>query len=145
MANGQRLDPLRNFRFRVEIDGITQAGFTEAAGFDSTVDVVEYREGSDPIFFRKLPGLNRYGSIQLRWGVTDSRELFDWFKEIVAGNILRKRVSVISVDEGGNDKARWEFENAWPSRYDAPDFNARGTEVAIEELDIVFETMVRTQ
>lgn len=145
MANGQRKDPFRNFRFRVEIDGITQAGFTEALGFDSTIDVVEYREGSDPIFFRKLPGLTRYGNIQLKWGVTDSMELFNWYKEIVAGNVGRKRISIVSVDETGNDKARWEFENAWPCRYDAPDFNAKGTEVAIEEMEITFETMSRTQ
>ena len=43
-----RKDPLRYFRFRLEIDGITQGGFSEVTGFDSTVEPIDYREGSDP-------------------------------------------------------------------------------------------------
>ena len=51
-----RVDPYRNFRFLVEIDGIVQAGFSECSGFGSDVEVVEYREGGEPSTVRKLPG-----------------------------------------------------------------------------------------
>jgi phage tail-like protein len=47
------------------------------------------------------------------------------------------------MDEEGNPKARWNFENAWPSKYDAPDLNAKGTDIAIETLEIVHEGMIR--
>jgi hypothetical protein len=44
-----RQDPLRNFRLRVEIDGIAVAGFSEALVGSATTDVIEYREGTDPM------------------------------------------------------------------------------------------------
>ncbi|UVI27378.1 phage tail protein [Paenibacillus spongiae] len=143
MATGQRKDPLRNFRFRIEIDGIQQAGFSDATGFDSTIDVIEYREGTDPTHVRKLSGLTKYGNITLKWGQTDSLDLYNWHKEAIVGNIQRRNLSIIIVDEAGNDKARWEFVSAWPTKYDAPDFNAKGNEIAIESIEIVHEGMTR--
>ena len=47
MATGQRVDPYGNFNFLVEIDGIARAAFQEASGFDSTIDVIEHREGGE--------------------------------------------------------------------------------------------------
>ena len=143
MATGQRKDPLRNFRFRIEIDGIQQAGFSEVSGFDNTVDVIDYREGTDPTHVRKLSGLTKYGNVTLKWGITDSMEIYNWHKAVVDGNIQRKNISIIVVDEAGNDKARWEIVNAWPTKYDPPDFNAKGNDVAIENLEIVHEGMTR--
>ncbi|MDD4767589.1 MAG: phage tail protein [Desulfotomaculaceae bacterium] len=143
MATGQRKDPLRNFRFRIEIDGLQQAGFSEVSGFDNTVDVIDYREGTDPTHVRKLSGLTKYGNITLKWGVTDSMEIYNWHKAVVDGNVQRKNISIIAVDEAGGDQARWEIVNAWPTKYDPPDFNAKGNEVGIETLEIVHEGMTR--
>jgi len=143
MATGQRKDPYRNFRFRVEIDGLQQAGFTDVSGFDSTVDVVEYREGNEATTMRKLSGLTKYGNISLKWGLTDSTEIYDWYIEVTKGNVQRKNISIVLVDETGSDKSRWNFINAWPSKYDAPDFSAKSSEVGIESLDIVHEGMIR--
>ena len=143
MATGERKDPHRNFRFRLEIDGIQQAGFSEATVPDTTSDVVEYREGTEVTTPRKLPGLTKYGNLSLKWGTTDSMDLYNWRKQIIDGNIQRKNIAVILIDEGGNDKARWEFVNAWPSKYDPPDMNATGNAVAIETMEIVHEGMVR--
>lgn len=138
-----RKDPLRNFRFRLEINGIQQAGFSEASGFDVTVDVIDYREGSDPTHVRKLSGLTKYGNVTLKWGVTDSMELYEWHRRIVDGTIDRKTVALVAVDEAGADKARWEIVEAWPTKYDPMDFNAKGNEVGIEMLEIVNEGVKR--
>lgn len=143
MATGQRKDPYRNFRFRVEIDGLQQAGFTDVSGFDATVDVVEYREGNETTTARKLSGLTKYGNISLKWGITDSTEIYNWFIEVTKGNVQRKNISIVLVDETGSDKSRWNFINAWPSKYDAPDFSAKSSDVGIESLDIVHEGMIR--
>lgn len=140
---GQRKDPLRNFRFRVEIDGITQAGFSEASGFDATVDVIDYRVGDGPTHVSKLPGLTKHGNITLKWGITDSIELYKWHKDVLDGIIQRKNISIIVIDEAGNDKARWDVTEAWPTKYTAPSFNAKGNEVAIETLEIVHEGITR--
>lgn len=142
---GQRKDPLRNFRFRVEIDGIQQAGFSDVSGFDATIDVIDYREGSDPTHVRKLPGLTKYGNITLKWGITDSLDIYNWHKLAIDGDIQRKNISIIAMDEKGDDKARWDIVNAWPTKYDPPDFTAKGNDVAIETLEIVHEGVTRVK
>ena len=141
MAN--RNDPLRNFRFRLEIDGIQQAGFTEVTGFDATVDPIDYREGTDPTHVRKLTGLTKYGNVILKWGITSSTALYDWHRQIVDGNIVRKNVSIVGVDEAGNDIVRWNIVEAWPSKYDPSDFNAKGNDVAMESLELANEGVER--
>lgn len=64
----ERNDPYRNFRFKVEIDGISIASFAEAKIPDSTTDSVDYREGLDSPYSRKLSGLTKYGSLTLTRG-----------------------------------------------------------------------------
>lgn len=142
---GERNDPYRNFRFRVEVDGITQAGFSEVTGFDTSIDIIEYREGTDITTPRKLPGLTKYGNITLKWGVTDSMDLYDWMLMAVNGEIERKTVTIIALDEEGSDVATWQVNEAWPTKYTAPDFNGMSSEVAIEFLEIAHEGMQRTQ
>ncbi len=138
-----RKDPLRNFRFRVEIDGIQQAGFSDVTGFDVTVDPIEYREGNDPTHVRKLTGLTKYGNVTLKWGVTDSMVLYEWHRQIVNGDIQRKNIAIVVVDESGADKARWEIVEAWPSKYDPADLNAKGNEISVEMLEICNEGITR--
>jgi len=147
MPTGERKDPYRNFRFLVEIDGIIQAGFSEATIPDSTQDVIEYREGNEPPTVRKLPGLVKYGNVTLKWGITDSLELYNWRKLVEQGKMkdARRNMAIILMDEVGNPAARWEFSEAWPSKYDAPDLNAKGTDIAIETLEIVHEGMRRVK
>jgi phage tail-like protein len=143
MATGVRVDPYKGFRFLVEIDGITQAGFSECSGFGSNVEVVEYREGNDPATVRKLPGKATYPDLTLKYGVTDSHELYDWHKTVLDGKIQRKNGSVIVLDDTGQKKVRWNFFNAWCSKYKPPDFNAKGNDIAIESLTISYERLER--
>jgi phage tail-like protein len=66
----QRVDPLNNYNFKVEIDGIQVGGFSEASGLESTVEVVEYREGGLNNTVHKLPGKTTYSDIVLKRGTT---------------------------------------------------------------------------
>jgi phage tail-like protein len=105
--------------------------------------VIEYREGGDPSTVRKLPGKVTYPDVNLKWGVTDSRELYDWHLAAVNGAVDRRNGSIILQDDLGNEKVRWNFFNAWPSKYDAPDFNAKGNDLAIDTLTLSCEKLVR--
>ena len=138
-----RVDPYKSFKFLLEIDGIVQAGFSECSGFGSEIEVVEYREGGEPSTVRKLPGKVSYPDMTLKWGITDSRELYDWHFTAVSGQIERKSGSIVLLDDIGEEKIRWNFFDAWPSKYDAPDFNATGNEVAIDALTIAYERLER--
>ncbi len=144
MATGKRVDPYRNFSFLVEIDGITQAGFSECTGFGASTDPIEYREGGETKTVRKLPGLTKYTNVTLKWGLTDSKELYNWYRDVVNGKIQRKNGSIILLDLEGQEKVRWNFFEAWPSKWDGPDFNAKGNDVAIETLELATERIERT-
>jgi phage tail-like protein len=136
-------DPLRNFIFMVEIDGAFQGGFSEATGYDQTSDVIEYREGDEVTTPRKLAGLSKWGDIVLKWGLSDSTYLWDWRKEIVDGKDSAKPVSIVVYDGEGNEKIRWNFTKAWPSKLDAADMNAKGNDVAIMQMTLSHEGMTK--
>ena len=138
-----RNDPLRNFRFRLEIGGISEAHFSEVSGFDISTDAIDYREGDDPTHVRKLPGLNKFGNVTLKRGITDSMDLYNWYKDVVAGKIQRQTVAIVVLDELGKDKARFQITEAWPIKYDPSDLNAKGNEVFIELLELANEGIER--
>lgn len=143
MPTGNRVDPYRGFNFLVELDGITRAGFQECSGLDASTDLVEYREGSDPTHKRKLTGLNTFSNITLKWGVTDSDELWRWRQTVVEGRAERKNGSIILMDESGQEKVRWNFLNAWPTKWTGPTFNATDNGVAVETLELAHEELRR--
>jgi phage tail-like protein len=140
-----RQDPLRNVRFRLEIDGLQVAGFSEVTIGPTTTEAIDYREGTDPSHVRKLSGLTKYGNVSLKRGVTDSLELFEWHQGIVQGQLStnRKRVVIVVQNEAGEDKARFVVSDAWPTKYDPSDLNASGNEVLIECLELANEGIQR--
>ena len=145
-----RTDPLRNFRYRLEIGGITQAGFSEVAIAETTIDAVDYREGTDPPHVRKLSGLTKYGNVTLKWGLTtNALDLFKWHAEVSAGHVKdqRKTVTLFIRDEAGEEDqgARFVISDAWPVKYDPSDLNAKGNEVLIELLELANEGIERVK
>ncbi|MCB0165988.1 MAG: phage tail protein [Anaerolineae bacterium] len=138
------MDPYKNYRYQVEIDGIVQAGFSECTGFGSSVEVVEYREGGDAARVRKLPGKASYSDITLKWGISDSRELYDWHLTAVNGQVERRNGSIILMDDTGQEeKVRWNFFNAWASKYEGPGLDAKSNDVAIDTLTVSCERLER--
>lgn len=135
-----RTDPFRGYNFLVELDGITRAGFREASGLDSTQDPVEYREGSEKgLTARKLPGLVKYSNITLKWGITNDADIWEWRTKAVSGKVERKNGSVVLLDDAGEEKVRWNFREAWPTKWTGPSFNATSNEVAIMTLELAHE------
>jgi phage tail-like protein len=140
---GQRVDPYGNFNFLVEIDGITRAAFHEVSGFDSTIDVIEHREGGENTTVRKLPGMTKHSNIVLKWGLADDADLYNWHRDAVNGKVQRRNGSIVLLDRQGQERMRWNFVNAWPSKWDGPDFNAEGNDIAIETLELAHEGVSR--
>lgn len=139
-------DPYVNFNFTVEIDGITRGGFQEAGGLDSSIEVIEHREGGNKeITMHKLPGQVKYSNISLKWGMTDDLELYQWHRQWLEGDPAapRKNGSIVLRDRQGTEKARWNFFNGWPSKWTGPSFNAEANDIAIESLEIAHEGLVR--
>lgn len=137
-------DPFASFNFLLEIDGIAQAGFSEVTGLNAESNVIEYREGNEGITMRKLPGLEKYGNVTLKRGVTQSPELLAWHKNVIDGDIVRDEVmSIVLLDEKRQEVVRWNLRNAWPVKWMGPDLKAGANEIAIESLELAHEGVER--
>jgi len=144
MPPPQRNDPFKAFNFLVEIEGITQAAFSEASGLESETAVIEYRVGGEKVnWVRKLPGLTKFGNIVLRRGVTQDAELWNWRKSIVEGNVDRRNGTIVLLDDKRNEVVRWNFWNGWICKWEGPTLNAKANEVAIETIEIAHEGLER--
>lgn len=141
---GNRVDPYRAYGFKLEIQGVAEGHFTECSGLDVFVQVLQYREAGVSQVVRQIPGRVEYGAITLRYGVTSSRELWDWFTTVVRGTVERRNISIVLLAADGTTEAmRWNLVAAWPSRWRGVTLDAMSRELAIESLTIVFDTLDR--
>lgn len=146
VATGARVDPIRNINFLIELDGIAQGSFSECSGLETSTEVIDYREGGDNTTVRKLPGKTTYSDITLKAGMTASQELWKWRQEVIEGKVPfpRKNGSIVVFDLANKvEVARWNFINAWPTKWDGGSFNAKGNEVAVETLVLAHEGLTR--
>lgn len=143
-----RDNPYSNFNFIVLIDGLEAAAFSEVSGLDSENTAIEYREGADATnATRKLPGVEKYSNVSLKRGITGSLALWNWRKEVRDSTSTfppRKEVTIKLLNEKGdrnNPAMTFKLRNAWPTKITGPSFNAKGNDIALEQLDLVHERL----
>ena len=136
-------DPFASFNFKLEIEGITVAGFSEVTGLNQESNVIDYREGQEPITPRKLPGLNKFGNITMKRGISPDLSVYNWRKTVTDGDIERRNASIVLHNEKHEEVVRWNLVNAWPSKYVGPDLKANANEVAIESIELTHEGVER--
>ena len=140
MPAPSRNDPFKNYSFLVEIDGISSSLFEEVSGLDAEVEVIEFREGGDALTSsRKLPGRVKYSNVTLKRGLTNSRDLWDWWQTVVAGNIQRRSVAITLLDDARQPVLRWLLREAWIAKYEGPHLEAEANEVAVETIELAHE------
>jgi len=138
--SGQRKDPVLAFNFRVEIDGVFEAGFNEVTGLQAEIEVQEYREGGVNDFMHKFAGSVKFPSnLVLKNGITDSVKLWTWYQEVMRGQFARKSLDVVLLDAAGDEKRRWKFKEAYPVKWNGPSLKATSSEVALESLELAHE------
>lgn len=138
MAGATRKDPFGGFNFAVEIEGLVAGGFSEVSGLQVEIEVHEYREGGMNQFIHKRAGPAKYPSnLVLKKGMTDVRTLWNWYWDVVHGKVQRRNLSVLLMDRAGQEKRRWNFEQAYPVKWSGPDLKANSSELAVESLELV--------
>ena len=143
-ATGAFQDPYRNYNFKLEIQGVTQGHFTSCSNIGVRIQAIQYREGGAQQIVHKLPGPVEYADIQLRYGLTSSMDLWNWFMSAARGAVERKNVSIGAPRfHRGDGGGALNLTRAWPREWNGAPLDARGHEVAIETLTLVFETLER--
>lgn len=136
------VDPYPAFNFKVEIEGVNEAHFTQCSPIGARVETIAYRSGGTGSRVRKLPGRVDYSNVVLSYGLTESVALWEWFQTVVTGQIQRKNISIVLLDNNGVDEARrWNLFEAWPTQWNGASLEAMGNSIAIESLEIAFEHM----
>lgn len=134
--------PLPKFYFSVTgIPG--NPVFQEVTGLETEVQVIEYRAGNSPIFSPvKMPGLAKVGNVTMKKGifVTDST-LWTWFNSIKMNTINRSTIVVNLLDQTAKPQYIWTLNNAFPVKLTGTDLKSDGNEVAVESIEVAFETM----
>ena len=138
-----RDDPYPGFNFLVEIDGLPESAFAEVGGIGFATDVIEYRNGSDPQSgVRKLAGLARYSDITLKRGIVGSLDFFKWLRSSADGAPdARRNVAIRLLSEDRNIVMTWRLLRARIIKHTSGPLNARGTDVAMEELVLAYERL----
>lgn len=136
----QRHDPHGAFRFRVEIDGIAVASFSEVSGLGVEIEAIDYRDGNDVDSApRKIPGIRKFTNIVLKRGITNNLDLWNWIKSVGDGNLDRRNGLIVLLNERRDPVLTFRFRNGWPVKWEASEFNAQSSEVVIETLEITHE------
>jgi len=146
-VNAERIDPYKNFKFKVKWDTKVVAGISKVSGLKKSSEIVEHREGGDPSVVRKSPGRTKYEAITLERGVTHDTEFEKWANKVWNYNSgpgsevsladFRKTVTIELYNEAGQLVISYKVYRAWVSEFQAlPDLDANANAVAIQHIKL---------
>jgi conserved hypothetical phage tail region protein len=140
--------PYVQFNFLVDLGtGTTdgpEAGFQEVSGLGMEVTVAEYRNGNEKEnSVRKLTGMNKVTDVTLKRGVIGSLNLYQWLDQIRNGDQSAYRTVVIQLQNEDHTAvvASWKLLRARVIKHTSGPLNAKGTDVAMEELVLAYERL----
>ena len=137
-----RPDPYRAYRFRVEIDGTQEGGFQSVSGLERQCQIEPYREGGINHFEHQLVTLTNYPALVLKRGLVD-KWLWDWHQQVIDGNVVRRTISVVLIDESDQEVWRWICVGAFPSKWTGAELDATANNIATESVEIVHQGLTR--
>lgn len=123
-------DYLPAHNFKLEIDGVIMGGFKEISGIEEA-ESAKSGTGNHTIVFKR--------------GFVNDASLLDWNKKVLSGKTDRKSGSVIYLDREGKEVLRYNFFEAWPAKWKAPELNAGSDTHIVEEIEFVVEKVERAR
>lgn len=140
--------PFSAFNFAVEINvqGVStkacNAAFSECDGLEMTMEVKTIREGGNNGEQVRLTGPASYGMLTLKRGMTANFDLWDWFAATVVTPSLRADAEVVVfASDGRTERVRFLLKRCLPAKMKAPALNAKEGIIAIEEMQIAYESL----
>ncbi len=148
VKNAHRIDPYKNYKFRVVMDGKPVLGVSKVGALKRTTEVVKHREGGENSTDHKSPGRTTYDAITMERGITHDREFEKWANTVhpYSGDTgmdlakYKKDLTLEVMNEKGHVAFRYFLYDCWVSEYTAiPDLDANANAVAIESIKIELE------
>lgn len=144
-VNSERLDPYKNFKFRLKMDGRYVAGISRVSALRRTSEVIRHRDGGDASSTRLSPGATSFEPIIIERGVTHDLDFERWANKVwnhgggsgaeVSLKDFRKDLVLELANEAGQVVLAYRIYRCWPSEIQVlPDLDANGNAVAIQRL-----------
>lgn len=128
-------DPLRGFRFLVEIQGIASAGFARVKGLTREVKFESYREGGVNDYEHKLVTQVSYPVVVLERGLV-LEDLWNWAQEVADGNFRRRTIWIRLRNEANEAVWAWQIEHALPVKWSVTDLDSQNSQVLLESMEL---------
>lgn len=132
-------DPVASFRFAVEIDGTPIGAFTECTLPNFEIETEQIKEGGRNDMIHVLPGRGKPGNLTLKHGVMINDQFMKWAYQVMVnafGEQKHKSVTVIMYGVDHKPIYRFEFDRAFPVKWQGPQFQAGQSAVAVETVEI---------
>ena len=130
--------------FVVELDNGIAGFFTDIGGLGIEIEVVEKTDTSIDTTTRKRPGTTKYQEISLKRTLSPDKKMWEWVKSIRDGKLdYRTNGALVMFDMSGEEKSRWSFTNAWPSKWSASDLDVGSDDLMTEEVTLAVEGLIR--
>lgn len=139
--------PFTSFNFRVEIAGkngqpLCNAEFSDCDGLETTMEVKTLREGGRNNAQIRLAGPQSFGTVTLKRGMTPTFDLWDWFNDTLSDPALRADAQVVMLAADHETvQVTFKLSRCLPIKLKAPSLNAKDGIIAIEEFQMVYDTM----
>ncbi len=153
-VNAQRIDPYKNFKFRVVWDGQPVAGISKVSGLKRTTEVVSHRDGGDLSTKRHSPGVSSFEPITLERGITHDTAFEEWAVKTysVEGDAavslkdFRKDMTIELYNLQGTKVRAWQVFKCWVSEFTAvPELDSNANAVAFETIVLQNEGFARDE
>ena len=141
------LDHIGSHNFTLEVQSATGGfetigTFKSVEGLDSEVEVIELSDTGDFIA-RKRPGRVKYGDIVLKKGYVSGSTLYQWRRTLISGETAKKVGRVTLLDDAGRQILRYNFFEAWPSKWKGYSLDGKGNDIFVEEVELAVERLER--
>lgn len=145
--------PLPVYNYKVEIGSETVA-FSEVSGLSISYETTTYKESLSEDFNRPgpnilyMPAQSTPASITLKKGVVRSSSVatfYNWIQQIAINQIDKQDIYIRLLDENGEAVISWKVVNAFPTKLDAPTFDANSNDVAIESMELMGDSIEITE
>ena len=146
------VEPLKSFRFLVEVDGAAVGAFTQFSGIKMEVQTIHARSGNDLRGVQDIiPVMTHFEPVTLTKGVIGDNDFLNWLFAAAAsthtgptGISLFRTINVIALDDAGNRGVIWSLKEAMPIRYELSPMDSTRGEVLSESVTFAVHGMERT-
>ncbi len=144
-VTGTRFDPFMAYNFHLEIDGLIVGGFQSISGLSMTTEVKKYQEGGRNDFDHQFPTRTTYPDLVLKRGMSDVDQLFGWYYDVTRGIVKRKSGTIYLLDDNSVPITWWDFEDAFPTKWEGPSLESGNTAIATESMTLVHQGLKRSE